>query len=148
MCLLLLDRVNPKSVALQMGWSSVAFMLENYARFLPGWVDGGAMDRLPSQATPSPSKGIAGSIYRSVPFFSEELSKALEALSARLKACVDHSSATPYAKPVGPGQLHALGSSDAPIDLYVLFLMYVQGDLAANMYIRSTLRRPRWHRHG
>ena len=45
-CLLLLDRVNPKSVALQMGWSSVAFMLENYARFLPGWVDGGAMDRL------------------------------------------------------------------------------------------------------
>ena len=45
-CLLLLDRVNPKSVALQMGWSSVAFMLENYARFLLGWVDGGAMDRL------------------------------------------------------------------------------------------------------
>jgi len=27
-----------------MGWSSVAFMLENYARFLPGWGDGGAMD--------------------------------------------------------------------------------------------------------
>jgi integrase len=30
---------NPKSVAMQMGWSSVAFMLENYARFLPGWCD-------------------------------------------------------------------------------------------------------------
>ena len=45
-CLLLLDRVNPKSVALQMGWSSVAFMLEKYARFLPGWDDGGAMDQM------------------------------------------------------------------------------------------------------
>jgi integrase len=45
-CLLLLDRVNPKSVAMQMGWSSVAFMLENYARFLPGWGDNGTMDRL------------------------------------------------------------------------------------------------------
>lgn len=45
-CLLLLERVNPKSVALQMGWASVAFMLENYARFLPGWGDGGTMDRL------------------------------------------------------------------------------------------------------
>lgn len=45
-CLLLLDRVNPKSVAMQMGWSSVAFMLENYARFLPGWGDNGALDRL------------------------------------------------------------------------------------------------------
>ena len=44
-CLLLLDRVNPKSVALQMEWSSVAFMLKNYMRFLPRWVDGGAMDR-------------------------------------------------------------------------------------------------------
>jgi hypothetical protein len=27
-----------------MGWSSVAFMLQNYARFLPGWGDGGTMD--------------------------------------------------------------------------------------------------------
>lgn len=45
-CLLLLERVNPKSVALQMGWSSVAFMLERYARFLPGWGDGGAMDQM------------------------------------------------------------------------------------------------------
>jgi integrase len=44
-CILLLEGVNPKSVAMQMGWSSVAFMLENYARFLPGWGDDGAMDR-------------------------------------------------------------------------------------------------------
>jgi integrase len=44
-CILLLDGVNPKSVAMQMGWSSVAFMLENYARFLPSWGDGGAMDK-------------------------------------------------------------------------------------------------------
>ena len=43
-CILLLEGVNPKSVAMQMGWSSVAFMLTNYARFLPGWGDGGAMD--------------------------------------------------------------------------------------------------------
>ena len=43
-CILLLSGVNPKSVAMQMGWSSVAFMLQNYARFLPGWGDGGAMD--------------------------------------------------------------------------------------------------------
>lgn len=43
-CILLLEGVNPKSVAMQMGWSSVAFMLENYARFLPGWGDDGAMD--------------------------------------------------------------------------------------------------------
>lgn len=43
-CILLLEGVNPKSVAMQMGWSSVAFMLENYARFMPGWVDNGVMD--------------------------------------------------------------------------------------------------------
>src|SRR5919199_1688326 len=43
-CILLLEGDNPKSVAMQMGWSSVAFMLENYARFLPGWGDNGAMD--------------------------------------------------------------------------------------------------------
>lgn len=43
-CILLLEKVNPKSVALQMGWSSVGFMLENYARFMPWWSDGGAMD--------------------------------------------------------------------------------------------------------
>jgi integrase len=43
-CILLLEGVNPKSVAMQMGWSSVAFMLQNYARFLPGWGDDGAMD--------------------------------------------------------------------------------------------------------
>jgi hypothetical protein len=27
-----------------MGWSSVAFMLENYARFMPGWDANRAMD--------------------------------------------------------------------------------------------------------
>ena len=43
-CILLLEGVNPKSVAMQMGWSSVAFMLQNYARFLPGWGDNGVMD--------------------------------------------------------------------------------------------------------
>ena len=43
-CILLLEGVNPKSVAMQMGWSSVAFMLENYARFIPGWGDDGVMD--------------------------------------------------------------------------------------------------------
>ena len=43
-CILLLSGVNPKSVAMQQGWSSVAFMLENYARFLPHWNDSGAMD--------------------------------------------------------------------------------------------------------
>lgn len=43
-CILLLEGVNPKSVAMQMGWSSVAFMLEQYARFMPGWGDNGAMD--------------------------------------------------------------------------------------------------------
>ena len=44
-CILLLEGVNPKTVAMQMGWSSVAFMLENYARFWPGWGDHGAMDK-------------------------------------------------------------------------------------------------------
>jgi integrase len=47
-CILLLEGVNPKSVAMQLGWSSVAFMLENYARFLPGWGDNSAMDKAPS----------------------------------------------------------------------------------------------------
>lgn len=42
--ILLLEGVNPKFVAMWMGWSSVAFMLENYARFVPGWVDNGVMD--------------------------------------------------------------------------------------------------------
>lgn len=36
--------VNPKTVAVQMGWSSVSFTLENYARFMPAWGDNGAMD--------------------------------------------------------------------------------------------------------
>jgi integrase len=43
-CILLLEGVNPKSVAMQMGWSSVAFMLENYARFMPRWGDNSIMD--------------------------------------------------------------------------------------------------------
>jgi integrase len=43
-CILLLEGVNPKSVAMQMGWSSVAFMLQTYARFLPGWGDNSVMD--------------------------------------------------------------------------------------------------------
>ena len=43
-CILLLEGVNPKSVSMQMGWSSVAFMLQNYSQFLPGWGDNGAMD--------------------------------------------------------------------------------------------------------
>jgi integrase len=43
-CILLLEGVNPKSVAMQMGWSSVAFMLENYAKFMPGWGDNEVMD--------------------------------------------------------------------------------------------------------
>jgi integrase len=43
-CILLLEGVNPKSVAMQMGWSSVAFMLDTYARFMPGWGDDGVMD--------------------------------------------------------------------------------------------------------
>lgn len=43
-CILLLSGQNPKSIAMQQGWSSVAFMLENYARFLPHWNDGAAMD--------------------------------------------------------------------------------------------------------
>lgn len=43
-CILLLEGVNPKSIAMQGGWQSVSFMLENYARFLPGWGDNGAMD--------------------------------------------------------------------------------------------------------
>lgn len=43
-CIQLLAGVNPKSIAMQQGWSSVAFMLENYARFLPHWNDSTAMD--------------------------------------------------------------------------------------------------------
>ena len=36
--------VNFKTVGMQMGWSSVAFMRENYAGFMPAWDDNGAMD--------------------------------------------------------------------------------------------------------
>lgn len=42
-CIHLLEGVNPNSVAMQMGWTSVAFMLETYARFMTGW-GGRAMD--------------------------------------------------------------------------------------------------------
>ena len=40
---MLLEGVKPKSVAMQVGWSSVEFMLEYYVRFLPGWGDNGVM---------------------------------------------------------------------------------------------------------
>lgn len=43
-CILLMQGVNPKSVSLQLGHSSVAFTLQKYAHFLPGFGDGGAMD--------------------------------------------------------------------------------------------------------
>lgn len=43
-CIQLLAGVNPKSIAMQGGWSSVAFMLETYARFLPHWNDTTAID--------------------------------------------------------------------------------------------------------
>ncbi len=43
-CILLLEGVNPKSVAMQMGWSSVGFMFDTYAQYMPGWGDNGVMD--------------------------------------------------------------------------------------------------------
>ena len=43
-CILLMQGVNPKAVSLQLGHSSVAFTLQKYAHFLPGFGDGGAMD--------------------------------------------------------------------------------------------------------
>ena len=43
-CILLLQGVNPRSVSLQLGHSSVAFTLQKYGHFLPGWDDDGAMD--------------------------------------------------------------------------------------------------------
>jgi len=42
-CILLLQGVNPKAVSLQLGHSSVAFTLQKYAHFLPGFGDNGAM---------------------------------------------------------------------------------------------------------
>jgi len=43
-CILLAQGVNPKAVSLQLGHSSVAFTLQKYAHFLPGFGDNGAMD--------------------------------------------------------------------------------------------------------
>jgi len=43
-CILLLQGVNPRAVSLQLGHSSVAFTLQKYGHFLPGWDDDGAMD--------------------------------------------------------------------------------------------------------
>ena len=43
-CILLQQGVNPKAVSLQLGHSSVAFTLQRYAHFLPGFGDNGAMD--------------------------------------------------------------------------------------------------------
>src|SRR5215212_698915 len=44
-CILLAQGVNPRVVSLQLGHSSVAFTLQRYASYLPGWGDDGAMDR-------------------------------------------------------------------------------------------------------
>ena len=38
------DRSEPQVGNHADGWSSVTFMLKNYARFMPGWGDNGAMD--------------------------------------------------------------------------------------------------------
>jgi len=43
-CILLARGVNPRVVSLQLGHSSVAFTLQRYASYLPGWGDDGAMD--------------------------------------------------------------------------------------------------------
>lgn len=43
-CILLAQGVNPRVVSLQLGHSSVAFTLQRYASYLPGWGDNGAMD--------------------------------------------------------------------------------------------------------
>jgi integrase len=43
-CILLAQGVNPRVVSLQLGHSSVAFTLQRYASYLPGWGDDGAMD--------------------------------------------------------------------------------------------------------
>lgn len=43
-CILLMQGVNPRAVSLQLGHSSVAFTLQKYAHFLPGFGDNGAMD--------------------------------------------------------------------------------------------------------
>jgi integrase len=43
-CIFLMQGVNPRVVSLQLGHSSVAFTLQKYTHFLPGFGDGGAMD--------------------------------------------------------------------------------------------------------
>ena len=43
-CILLRQGVNPKVASLQLGHSSVAFTLQKYTHFLPGFGDNGAMD--------------------------------------------------------------------------------------------------------
>jgi integrase len=43
-CILLAQGVNPRVVSLQLGHSSVAFTLQRYAHFMPGFDDNGAMD--------------------------------------------------------------------------------------------------------
>jgi hypothetical protein len=42
--LLLMQGVNPRAVSLQLGHTSVAFTLQRYAHFVPGFGDNGAMD--------------------------------------------------------------------------------------------------------
>lgn len=43
-CILLAQGINPRVVSLQLGHSSVAFTLQRYAHFMPGFGDNGAMD--------------------------------------------------------------------------------------------------------
>lgn len=43
-CILLAQGVNPHSVSLQLGHSSVPFTSQRYAHFVPGWDDNRAMD--------------------------------------------------------------------------------------------------------
>ena len=43
-CILLAAGVNLRVVSLQLGHSSVAFTLQRYASYLPGWADDGAID--------------------------------------------------------------------------------------------------------
>ena len=43
-CLSLMQGVTLRAVSLQLGHSSVAFTLQRYAHFVPGFGDNGAMD--------------------------------------------------------------------------------------------------------
>jgi integrase len=49
-CILLGQGVNPRVVSLQLGHSSVAFTLQRYASYPPGWGDNGAVTTLPAKA--------------------------------------------------------------------------------------------------